>query len=105
MRKLILLSLLCLLLVGCNLPSSQKKSSSIKVDYETAEDFETALNSGIDGNGKVVTFTVTDFKPDSAFGYNLITGEHLNFCSSSHAGSCSDTHREESVDRFKCSGD
>lgn len=86
MRKLIILFLLCLILVGCNLPSTQKKRSSVQVDYETAEDFEAALNSGIDGNGKIVTFTVTDFKPDSAFGYNLITGEHLNFCSGSHPG-------------------
>lgn len=77
----ILLVLLCLtILSGCNLPSSKE----IQADYKTAEEFESALNSGVDGVGKIVTFTVTDFKPDSAFGYNLMTGEHLNFCSSSH---------------------
>ena len=79
----IMIVLICLLLVSCNTPSSTQK---IHVDYENVADFEAALNSGIDGNGKVVTFTVTDFKPDSAFGYNLMTGEHLNFCSGSHPG-------------------
>ncbi len=59
-------------------------AKSIQVDYKNAEEFEAALNSGVDGVGKIVTFTVTDFKPDSAFGFNLMTGEHLNFCSVSH---------------------
>lgn len=60
--------------------------SNGKVDYERVEDFEAALNAGEDLTGKTVTFTVKDFRPDSAFGYNLITGEHLNFCSSKNPG-------------------
>jgi len=52
-----------------------------KVDYKNAESFESALNAGEDLTGKTVTFTVNDFRPNSAFGYNLIAGEHLNFCS------------------------
>lgn len=31
--------------------------------------------------GKTVCFTVDKLVPDSAFGYNLQAGEHLNFCS------------------------
>ena len=59
---------------------------SSKVDYEKVEDFEAALNTGEDLTGKTVTFTVKDFRPDSAFGYNLIAGEHLNFCSGKNPG-------------------
>ncbi len=58
----------------------------IKVDFENAEAFETALNAGDDLTGKVVTFTVNELVPDSAFGYNLQAGEHLNFCSSKNPG-------------------
>ncbi|MDE5557511.1 MAG: hypothetical protein K2J32_07430 [Ruminococcus sp.] len=52
------------------------------VDYKDAESFESALNAGEDLIGKTVTFTVEEFSPNSAFGYNLQAGEHLNFCSS-----------------------
>lgn len=45
---------------------------------------EAALNAGTDVTGKVVQFTVSEIVPDSAFGYNLQTGEHLNFCSTSN---------------------
>ena len=55
-------------------------------DYPNVEDFEAALNAGEDLTGKTVTFTVTTFVPNSAFGYNLQTGEHLNFCSTTHPG-------------------
>lgn len=82
MKKLVSVILFCLfLLVSCNLPGQEEK---FVADYGSAEEFEAALNSGIDGTGKTVVFTVVDFKPDSAFGYNLIAGEHLNFCSPDH---------------------
>lgn len=55
-------------------------------DYQDASSLELALNSGVDVTGKTVTFTVVDFKPNSSFGYNLMCGEHLNFCSTSHPG-------------------
>lgn len=58
----------------------------VKADYENAEDFEAALNAGEELEGKIVTFTVREFHPDSAFGYNLWAGEHLNFCSSKNPG-------------------
>ena len=53
-------------------------------DYEDAAALEASLNAGTDVTGKVVQFTVSEVIPDSAFGYNLQTGEHLNFCSASN---------------------
>lgn len=53
-----------------------------KPDYATAEDAEAALNAGKVLEGKTVRFRVNDLRPKSAFGYNLETGEHLNFVSS-----------------------
>ena len=52
-----------------------------KPDYATAEDAEAALNAGKVLEGKTVRFRVNDLRPKSAFGYNLETGEHLNFVS------------------------
>jgi hypothetical protein len=83
MRKMLSLSLilcvlLCFLLTAC--------SGEAKVDFASAEDFETALNAGDDLTGKTVAFTVNELVPDSAFGYNLQAGEHLNFCSSENPG-------------------
>ena len=66
-------------LAGCG-------SSEVTPDYPDAASFEQDLNAGEDLTGKTVTFTVKKFAPDSAFGYNLQTGEHLNFVSSSHPG-------------------
>ena len=43
--------------------------------------FEKALNDGEDITGKTVVLTVKDLVPNSAFGYNIQAGEHLNFCS------------------------
>jgi len=60
--------------------------ATMNSDYPNIEDFEAALNAGEDLIGKTVTFTVTTFVPNSAFGYNLQTGEHLNFCSITHPG-------------------
>jgi len=59
---------------------------SRKVDYENEADFETALNAGEDLTGKTVTFTVLEVHPNSAFGYNLYAGEHLNFVSGKNPG-------------------
>ena len=52
------------------------------VDFESAEAFEAALNRGENLVGKTVRFTANDLKPQSFFGYNVISGEHLNFVSS-----------------------
>ena len=83
MKKTLSLSLVICVQLCCFLTSC---SGETKVDFSNAEAFETALNAGDDLTGKTVTFTVNELVPDSAFGYNLQTGEHLNFCSSNNPG-------------------
>ena len=57
---------------------------SVPIDFADAESFEAALNAGENLEGKVVQFTAGEFHPDSALGYDVWAGEHLNFVSSSH---------------------
>lgn len=71
--------LLVVSLVACG-------GKKVTVDYANEVDFEAALNAGEDVTGKVVTFTVKELVPNSAFGYNLQAGEHLNFCSEKNPG-------------------
>ena len=52
-----------------------------KPDY-TASTAESALNANKDIEGKTVQFKIDKVVPNSAFGYNLETGKHLNFVSS-----------------------
>ena len=52
-----------------------------KADY-TAKTAESALNAGKDIEGKTVKFKVEKLEPNSAFGYNMEAGKHLNFVSS-----------------------
>ncbi|MGN0447228.1 MAG: hypothetical protein ACI4GC_01630 [Acutalibacteraceae bacterium] len=83
MKKLftiILAFTLALSLVACG------GNTEIKVDYENEVTFEEALNNGEEMTNKTVTFTVNELSPNSAFGYNLQTGEHLNFCSPNNPG-------------------
>ena len=54
----------------------------VSIDYGDAESFEAALNAGENLEGKVVRFTALELHPDSAAGYNVWAGEHLNFISS-----------------------
>ena len=64
-----------------------KDKASIATDNEsdtnnktyTAEEFESAENEGKDLTGCIVEFVVKSVHPDSKFGYNLTSGEHLNF--------------------------
>ena len=56
--------------------------AKVPVDYGDAAAFEAALNAGENLEGKVVQFTATELHPDSAYGYNVWAGEHLNFISS-----------------------
>lgn len=51
-------------------------------DYDTAEKFEAALNEGVDCSNKIVSVIVKDLAPNSAFGYNVMAGKHLNFVDS-----------------------
>lgn len=74
--------LLALLVIFAFSFSMAACDKSTAVDFDNVTDFEAALKSGDDLTGKTVTFTVGEVNPDSAFGYNLQAGEHLNFCSS-----------------------
>ncbi len=78
MRKIISVTLVIVIVLALFSACGEK---DIVADYNNAEEFEAALNNGEDMTGKIVTFTVSDLKPNSAFGYNMIAGEHLNFCS------------------------
>lgn len=53
--------------------------SEVKPDYENAAALESALNSGTDVEGKTAKITCGEIIPDSALGYNITAGEHLNF--------------------------
>ena len=65
---------------------SKKKSETMKIKYNTAKKIEKALNSGENLEGKTVRFKVTKLISNSAFGYNMETGKHLNFVSPNHPG-------------------
>lgn len=54
---------------------------TISIDYDSAEDFESALNDGVNATNKIVSFNVSKVSPDSAAGFNVMAGEHLNFIS------------------------
>ena len=51
------------------------------IDYADAGSFEAALNRGENLEGKVVQFKAMELHPQSAYGYNIWAGEHLNFVS------------------------
>lgn len=57
-------------------------NSKVTLDYGDAASFEAALNAGENLEGKTVQFIAGELHPDSAFGYNVWAGEHLNFVSS-----------------------
>lgn len=57
-------------------------TDAVSIDYADAEAFEDALNAGENLEGKVVQFVAKELHPDSAFGYNIWAGEHLNFIAS-----------------------
>ena len=63
-----------MMLTGCG-------SSATVLDYGDAESFEAALNAGENLEGKTVRFYASELHPDSAMGYNVWAGEHLNFIS------------------------
>ena len=77
MRKILLIVMLVVLimLVGCG------AVSKTTLDYGDAESFEAALVNGENLEGKTVSFVAGEVHPQSAFGYNVWAGEHLNFIS------------------------
>ncbi len=75
LRYIICGLLVCVIvLAGCG-------SSATALDYGDAESFEAALNAGENLEGKTVRFYASELHPDSAMGYNVWAGEHLNFIS------------------------
>ena len=59
----------------------QEDDNTRKLDYDNAETFEKALNNGEKVDGKIVSFEVKEYHPDSILGVNCWAGEHLNFIS------------------------
>lgn len=54
--------------------------------YENSEDFENALNDDVDTVGSSVIITADEIVADTIYGWNIQTGEHLNFCSEDDPG-------------------
>lgn len=67
-------------------PDIPEPSPSSEPDYSDVASFEEDINAGMMVIGKTVQLTVETIVPDSAYGYNLQAGEHLNFCSYQHPG-------------------
>lgn len=81
---ILMIIVICLLLMkGCG-ASVVFDTPSTTIDTDTLyyqDTLETALNNGENFVGATVIFRVKKYSPNSSFGYNLIAGEHLNFCS------------------------
>ena len=73
--------LFTLLLIVATILLTACGSSSVVADYGDAESFEAALNNGESLEGKVVSFTINNLETQSAYGYNIWAGDHLNFVS------------------------
>lgn len=58
-----------------------KEDKAVHLDYGDVQSFEAALNTGEALQGKTVRFTADELHPDSKYGYNIWSGEHLNFIS------------------------
>lgn len=75
----LMIIIIVLLLTACG----GKKET---IHYADAESFEAALNDGENLEGRIVRFAAIAMTPDSAFGYNIWAGEHLNFVSADDPG-------------------
>lgn len=80
--KKILCSFSVIVMISSLIACGDKKEDTEIINYADAESFESALNKGENLEGKIVQFVVGELKPNSAFGYNIWAGEHLNFVSS-----------------------
>ena len=80
MRRSIILNTV-LALAAINVVACSPTKEEIKIDYASAEIYEAALNNGENTINKVVKFIADELHPNSAFGYNIYAGEHLNFIS------------------------
>lgn len=84
MRKII--CMLLTLLLSLSLVACSQSKAYPEIDFGDEKCFEIELNLGTDCIGKIVRFTIIDVSPDSAFGYDLWAGEHLNFVSEKDPG-------------------
>ena len=84
--KLKLLSVLPLVFSSILSSCGKPKQEEMIIDYPEVTTFEESVNNGDDVIGKVVTITVDKIVLTTAFGYNIQTGEHLNFVSEKHPG-------------------
>ncbi|MBR5677759.1 MAG: hypothetical protein IKX20_06450 [Paludibacteraceae bacterium] len=57
---------------------TNRKENSI-MQFDSAEEFESALRDGYDLKNTQVTFQVEEIKSKTLLGYNVWAGEHLNF--------------------------
>ncbi len=86
--------LLCMIITACGgiedsvssispdrIPQLQQAyaDGTLTIDYDSAESFEAALNAGTDTTNKIVSFEAKEIAPNSAVGFNVQAGEHLNF--------------------------
>ncbi len=71
----LLLSMSVVSIVGCSPDLSEKISE---------KEFEKRLNDGENMEGSLVEVKVQKLAPNSAVGYNIHAGKHLNFVSDSH---------------------
>lgn len=87
--KLLLVTIFILFIVmvaGCGEGTEKKEKEKISADYGNAEAFEAALNNGDDVEGAIVVFEAGEVHPESALGFNVWAGEHLNFVSDKDTG-------------------
>ena len=63
-----------------------RSQTGITADFPDEASLEAALNAGENVVGKTVRFTVTKLMPQSMFGCNLFSGQHLNFVSPENPG-------------------
>lgn len=66
------------LLLGDSYPMTNTKESK-RFYYSSEESFEADLNEGYDLHNVTVTFQAEKVIPDTRLGYNIWSGEHLNF--------------------------
>lgn len=72
-------TLIALVMAFCFITACRKEA--VVLDFGDAASFESALNAGDNLEGKTVRFVADELHPNSAYGYNVWSGEHLNFVS------------------------
>lgn len=85
-RNIISIAIIMILMVIMTACGKTENEPEIKVDYNDATVFESELVQGADLTGKTVKVVVDNLEPQSAFGYNIWAGEHLNFVSDTNPG-------------------